>query len=160
MAVRSSPGAALAARLGVSPTVDGLAGVPVDRLVAEQAALSQQISMEPLPDKWGELATNAMAFEPVTDGEVLPDLPLEAIQSGTGSELDVLTGTTAEEHALFLVPSGIVGQVNDAALDYSCALLGADPARVREAYGADRKPGELLLDVLTDWFFRVPAIRL
>jgi para-nitrobenzyl esterase len=91
---------ALAARLGVAPTAAGFAGVEIPRLTAEQAALSRQIGAEPLPAKWGEIATNAMAFEPVIDGEVLPARPLDAIRSGAGREagreMDLLIGTTAE----------------------------------------------------------------
>jgi para-nitrobenzyl esterase len=152
--------AALAERLGVRATAQGLAGVPIERLVAEQAALSRQISMEPLPDKWGEIAFNAMPFEPVIDGEGLPELPLDAIRSGAGRDVDVLLGTTAEEHALFLVPSRLIDMINDQALDYSLALVGADASKVRTAYGDDRTPGQILLAALTDWFFRMPAIRL
>lgn len=151
---------ALAERLGVPPTAEGLAGVAIERLVAEQAALSQQISMEPLPDRWGEIATNGMAFEPVIDGEGLPDLPLNAIRAGAGRELDVLIGTTAEEHALFLVPIGLIDMIDDQALNYSLALVGANPSDVRAAYGNGGRPGELLLAALTDWFFRIPAIRI
>ena len=152
--------AALAERLAVPATAEGFASVPIERLVAEQAALSQQIGGEPLPDKWGEIATNLMPFEPVIDGEVLPTLPLEAIRAGAGRDVDVLIGTTAEEHALFLVPNGLVDLVNDQLLGYSLALHKADPAKARAAYGRDRAPGEVLLGALTDWFFRVPAIRL
>ena len=152
--------AALAERLAVRPAASRLAEVPIERLVAEQAALSMQISTEPLPEKWGEVATNAMAFEPVIDGEVLPALPLEAIRAGTGRELDVLIGTNTDEWALFLVPSQLVELVNDEALAYSLGLLKTDPATVRDAYGADLTPGELWMAALTDWFFRVPAIRI
>jgi para-nitrobenzyl esterase len=151
--------AALAARLGVRPEAESLAAVPIEWLVAEQAGLSQQISTEPLPAKWGELATNLMAFEPVIDGEVLPSLPLEAIRAGAGREIDVLIGTNAEEFALFLVPSGIVDLVNDDALAYSLTLHGADPEKARAAHGLERPAGEVLLAALSDWFFRLPAIR-
>jgi para-nitrobenzyl esterase len=152
--------AALAARLGVPATATDLANVPIERLVAEQAALSQQISAEPIPDKWGELAVNLMPFEPVIDGEVLPRLPVDAIRAGAGRDIDLLLGSNAEEFALFLVPSGIVDLVNEDALAYSLALHGVDAAKVRAGYGADRSAGELLTAVLSDWFFRIPAIRI
>jgi para-nitrobenzyl esterase len=92
---------------------------------------------------------------------VLPSIPIEAVRAGAGRDLDVLIGTTTEEHALFLVPNGLIDLIDDGALNYTCALLRADPAAVRSAYSADgRSPGEILLAAMTDWFFRVPAIRL
>lgn len=151
---------ALAQRLGIDPSAQALAEVPIERLVAEQAALSRQIALEPLPDRWGEIAINGMAFEPVIDGELLPELPLEAIRKGAGRELDVLVGTTAEEHALFLVPNGLVDMANDEALAYSVGLVGASADGVRAAYGDERSPGELMVAALTDWFFRIPAVRI
>jgi hypothetical protein len=60
---------------------------------------------------------------------------------------------------LFLVPSGMVDLVNDDALAYSLTLHGADPQKARAAYGLARPAGEVLLGALSDWFFRLPAIR-
>ncbi len=151
--------AALAQRLGVAPTAAAFAAVPIDRLTAEQAALTVQIGAEPLADKWGEIVTNLMPFEPVIDGDVLPSLPLDAIRAGAGAELDVLIGTNLEEHALFLVPSGLVDLINDDALAYTLGLIGTEPGRIRPVYGPDGAPGEVLLAALTDWFFRIPAVR-
>ena len=48
------------------------------------------------------------------------------------------------------------------ALPVAAAMCGLDPATALAAYRAARpgaSAGELLSDVLTDWFFRIPAIR-
>ncbi|MGH9047152.1 MAG: carboxylesterase/lipase family protein, partial [Acidimicrobiales bacterium] len=85
--------AALAERLGVPATRDAIAAVAVDDLLAAQTALSSEVQTNPDPERWGELAANAMAFEPVVDGSVLETLPIEAIRSGSGAEIPVLNGT-------------------------------------------------------------------
>src|SRR4051812_19863574 len=117
----------------------------------------------PDPARWGEVAANLMAFEPVVDGELLPALPIERIASGASPAVDVLAGTTTEEQRLFMVPNGIIDAITDDLLGMALAGYGVDAAAARERYAANRPgatPGELLADVSTDWFFRVPSIRL
>ncbi|GAB2913098.1 carboxylesterase family protein [Rhodococcus aerolatus] len=154
--------AALAEDLGVAASASALAQVPVADLVAAQARLSARIATQPDPTVWGEIATNLMAWEPAVDGDVVPGVPLERIGDGVGADVAVLTGTNTDEHALFLVPSGIAPVVGEELLPVALGLLGADPTAVvatyREAVPA-ATPGELLTAALTDWFFRVPAVR-
>ena len=154
--------AELAERLGVPLTRDALAAVEPQRLVAAQHQLSQDISAAPDPARWGEITLNLMAWEPVIDGEVLPVLPIRAIQAGAGSGVDVLIGTNSDEYALFLVPNGFVDLLDDGALAMVLAAYGL-PADALAAYRADlptATAGELLMAVATDWFFRLPALRL
>ena len=154
--------AALAERLGVEPTADGFAALPVAELVAAQAELSASIAAAPNPIEWGEIASHMMAFEPVIDGDVLPARPIDRLAEGVGSEVDVLIGNNTEEHALFLVPSGMVNLVNDDVLTMALMLVGADAAAVTAAYRAAQpaaSAGELMIAAVGDWFFRIPAIR-
>jgi para-nitrobenzyl esterase len=75
--------------------------------------------------------------------------------------VDLLIGTTAEEFRLFLVPSGMLDLVDDSALAMAAGGYGLTPAQV-DVYRKTRpaaSPGEILLAVGTDWFFRVPALR-
>ncbi len=153
---------ALVARLGVPLTREALAAVDPVALVAAQQALSQEISATPDPARWGELVLNAMAFEPVVDGDVLPALPVRAVQAGAGSEVDLLIGTNTDEHALFLVPNGFVDLVSEPVLGMVLAGYGLAPAALAP-YRSDAPtatPGELMVAVATDWFFRIPALRL
>ncbi len=154
--------AALASSLGVEATVEGLGSVPVDTLVDAQRDLSDRIAAEAPTGAWGEVAVNMMAFEPCIDGDVVAELPYSRISEGASAQVDVLIGTTSEEHAFFIVPAGLVPHITE---DYVKAILAgyrADPSvldRYREQL-PDASAGELMIAVMTDWFFRIPATRL
>ena len=153
--------AALAQRLGVEPTIDGFAAVPIDDLTAAQSALAASIVTSPDPATWGEIRLNVMPFEPFADGEVVPDRPIDLLAAGAGTEIDVLIGSNAEEQALFVVPNGLIGFINGALLAQVLTLLGGDRA-VEAAYRAAMpaaSAGELFVAASGDWFYRIPAIR-
>lgn len=153
----------LAQRLGVPATREALAEVPLERLVAAQAALSLEAQQTPDPARWGEIALNSMAFEPVVDGDLVPDLPARGIAAGAAPGVEVLLGTTAQEHRLFLVPNGIADAATEPMLAGLAAAYGLDVDAALGTYRArrpDMPPGYVLADVMSDWFFRIPAIRL
>lgn len=152
----------MAEEVGVAPTTDGFAGVEPARLVAAQQALSAQSATRPDPARWGEITLNSMVFEPVVDGEVLPALPIEAVAAGASADVELLAGSNRDEHRFFLVPTGAVDGVSDAAI---AAIAGAYrlPAGAVEAYRAERPgtpDGLVLADIMSDWFFRIPTVRL
>ncbi len=162
-ATASKVTAEIAARLGVEPTAAGLSSVPVAELVATQAAVAASIAQAPDPARWAEITVNAMAFEPVVDGELLTRRPIDALADGESTNVDVLIGTNTDEHALFLVPGGFTGLVGEPLLRGLLSGLGADVDELLVTYRADHPgatPGELLVAVLSDWFFRIPAIRI
>ncbi len=153
----------LAERLGVPLSRAALAAVPVPDLVAAQQALSQEAATAPNPARWGEITLNAMVFEPVVDGDVLPSLPITAVAAGAGADVDLLVGTNTDEHALFLVPNGFVDLVDEGLLRMALAGYGVPADDVISTYRSDAPtatPGELLVAAASDWFFRVPAVRL
>jgi para-nitrobenzyl esterase len=152
--------AELAQRLGVAPTREAFAAVPVDRLVAAQAKLSADIALNPDPGRWGETAANMMAFEPVVDGQVLPARPIDGIAAGNSRHVDLLVGANRDEYRLFLVPTGVADTVDDAALPLVTGALGLSASGLASYRTAGASAGDVLIDVLTDWFFRIPAIRL
>jgi para-nitrobenzyl esterase len=132
-------------------------------LTAAQQELRAAISADPAPERWGEAALNLMPFEPVVDGEVLPAPPLERIAAGAGAGIDLLIGTNSDEFRLFLVPTGVAGFVTEAVLHGAAARYGLDADADIAVYRAqcpDATPGELLAAIATDWFYRIPAIRL
>ncbi|WP_031002229.1 carboxylesterase/lipase family protein [Streptomyces sp. NRRL F-5727] len=144
--------ARLAERLGIEPTWEAFAGVPLRELLPAQAELRAEVTADPA--RWGEVALNLMPFEPV-----LPGLALPRPDCG----VDLLVGSNREEYRLFLVPTGRLGSVPLSALHAMTAAYGLDPAEALPVYRASRPaatPGELLDAVATDWFYRVPAIRL
>jgi para-nitrobenzyl esterase len=153
---------ALAERLGVPLTREALAAVDPQELVTAQRALSADISTTPNPALWGEITLNLMAWEPVVDGDVLPALPVRGIEAGASADVDLLIGANSDEYALFLVPNGFVDYIDDTTLGMLLAGYGL-PVEALEAYRSDlpsATPGELLMAVATDWFFRLPALRL
>jgi len=153
---------ALADRLGVQPTVEGFAAVPVLELVAAQAALSASIAAAPNPAVWGEIGRNMIAFGPVIDGAIVRARPIDRLAQGVGIDIEVLIGSNDDEHALFLVPSGVIDFVTDEVLARVLTGVGADAGGVAASYRLAEpaaSPGEILMAALGDWYFRVPAIR-
>jgi carboxylesterase type B len=62
----------LAEKLGVEPTRQAIGTVPISRLVQAQQELRMDISRNPSPGRWGEVAANGVPFLPVIDGDLLP----------------------------------------------------------------------------------------
>lgn len=153
----------LAEKLGVEATREAFAAIPIDRLLQAQVELSADLFGNPDPQRWGELATNLMPFEPVIDGNVLPARPIESIVGGAGAGVDVLIGTNSEEWRLFMVPNGAINYINEDILAGTVAAYGLPVAETIATYRAmrpDASAGELLAAIVTDWFFRIPAIRM
>ena len=153
----------LAEKLSVEPTRQAIGAVPINRLVQAQQELRSEISSNPSPARWGEVAANLMPFEPVIDGDLLPARPIDSIAAGASANIDVLVGNNADEWRFFLVPTGILNVVNEDILSRAVAGYGLPVAETLATYRATRKdatPGELLAAIGTDWFYRIPAIRM
>ena len=128
-----------------------------------QGKMSGDVFNNPDPALWGEAAANLMPFEPVVDGAILPARPIDRIFAGAGANVDVLVGTNAEEHRLFLVPNGVIGHITDGVVAGTIAAYGLPVEKTLATYRSIRpnaSPGELLSALVTDWFYRIPAIRL
>jgi para-nitrobenzyl esterase len=165
-------GARFAEILGVPATREALAQVPVDRFLEAQAQVDAEVLASPDRARWGpEVVASTMPFHPVVDGDVVPDEPIARIAAGAAAGVDLLVGTNSDDWRMFPFLGGVVDQVTDEMLagpverygSWSLAAFGL-PANgalgsYREAHpGAS--PGDLLADVLTDWWVRVPAVRL
>ncbi|MGW3497019.1 carboxylesterase/lipase family protein [Streptomyces sp. NPDC001020] len=146
--------ARLAVKLGIEPTPEAFAALSLDDLLPAQAELRAEVGADPDPALWGEAALNMMPFEPVTAGPSLP---------GPDCGVDLLVGSNREEYRLFLVPTGRLDAFPASRLHSTAAAYGVDPDKTVPVYAATRPaavPGELLDAVATDWFYRIPAIRL
>ena len=153
--------AAVAGRLAVAATADAFGAVTTEALLDAQQAVITEIGSNPDPQQWGELVVNLLAFEPVIDGEILTSVPLEGIRHSAGATVDLLIGTNLDENRLFLVPSGVIDMIDDGLLVLGAGMFGL-PGEGVERYRAAREgqsPGEVLVAVSTDWFFRIPALR-
>ncbi len=156
-------GGYLAEKLGVPATRAAIAAAPMQQLLDAQSALSQEAQTPPPdPARWGEITSNLMVFEPVVDGDVLPAVPLDGIRAGAGRGVDVLIGTNSDEERFFLVPTGIVNVIDDNLLQMAAAAdgLGANALPTYRANRPGVSAGDLLVAVMGDWFFRIPAIRI
>lgn len=150
-----------AAKLGVEPTVEAFAALPLERLLPAQTALREEASSSRDPEVWGEVVLNAMPFEPVA-GTASTAGP-EDLLPGADCGVELLIGATTEEYRLFTVPSGVIDHIDETRLRAATAAYGLDPDTALPLYAAARpgaSPGDLFSAVATDWCFRIPALRL
>jgi carboxylesterase type B len=157
-------GQQLSARLGVVPSLEAIAAVPLDRLLHAQAALHADLDAQPTPERWGhEVAVSQMPWQPVIDGAVLPARPIDRIAAGAAAGVDVLVGTNTDEHRMFLVTTGAIDQVTSEALAGLVTTYGLPVQPTLAAYRAAHPgggPGDLFAAIQTDWCWRIPAMRL
>ncbi|HEY7022707.1 MAG TPA: carboxylesterase/lipase family protein [Ktedonobacterales bacterium] len=156
--------AILAEKLGVEPTHEAFAAVPIDRLMMAQADLKADLVSNPDTERWGaEVVTALLPWQPVTDGDTIPTPPLDRITTGAGAGIDLLIGTNTDEHRLFLASTGALGQITNEALAAAVAVYGLPVEETLAAYHVAHpgaSPGDLLAAIQTDWYWRIPAIRL
>jgi len=156
-------GRRLAEKMGVAPTRAAIAAAPLDSMLAAQAALREEMTTQPDPAFWGEVLFTNLPWQPVVDGDVLPGHPFERIRAGAGAGIELLVGSNTEETRLFLVPGGTIDTITPEALAGSIVAYGlaVEPtlAAYRELHpGAS--PGDLFSAIQTDWYWRLPALRL
>jgi para-nitrobenzyl esterase len=133
------------AHLGV--TVDELADVPIDRLVACQEKLSSELGLG--------------AFAPYIDGVTLPRPPIDVIREGGAAGIPLLAGSNRDEWTLFQVFLGDV-TING----FKAPLrdkLGPLLDRLVEVYQRaepDRTEQRAWVDLVGELVFRIPMLRL
>jgi para-nitrobenzyl esterase len=151
--------AELGRRLEVEPTAAGFAGVPIRDFIAAQLQLSQEVTSTDRA-AWGALGLDGMPYEPVLDDAVIPQRPIDALQDAAveTDAVPLLIGTNSEEFRLWLVPLGLLPHVTADALPYA-----GDPYRLpaegAAVYAAAPTPGDGLTAIMSDWAFRIPALR-
>ena len=151
----------LADALGVAPDRQAIAAVPPGRVSQAASALTEEVQTMPDPARWGRIVLSLLPFCPTVDGDVLPQEPLSALAGGAASGVRLLTGTNLEEALLFLVAGGGIDLIDEAALAGGAAAYGAPDGTVA-AYQGNRPGaghGDVLAAIITDWFFRIPAVR-
>ena len=156
-------GTRLAAILDVEPSREAIAAVPMDRLIEAQNQIGAEVFARPTVELWGDVSETLMTFSPVVDGEILPARPIDAIARGAANGIEVLIGTNSEEGNLFFVPSGLSARLTDASVDAIANAYGLPAPEAAALYRANRPdatPGEVCSAIFTDWFYRIPALRL
>jgi para-nitrobenzyl esterase len=154
-------GGYLADALGVSPDRESIKAVPLDKLVRAASDLVVEVQTAPDPGRWGELALSLLPFAPTVDGTVLPAAPVPAIAAGQGAGVPLLIGSNRDEARLFLVAAGTIDVIDEPTLAAVAGAygLGQDGLAVYRANRPGASPGDIMAAVISDWFFRVPAIR-
>lgn len=165
-------GGLLAEKLGVPPTREAMAAVPAQLFLAAQAELKAELFARPDPEHWGhEVLASTMLWQPTIDGVSVPMRPIEGIAAGAGSMVDIMVGTNTEDWRLFLAITGVIDKVTEQDLAESRSVDGFPPLAVyglppevalREyrSHYPDSSAGDVLASVETDWWVRIPAIRL
>jgi|HubBroStandDraft_1064217.scaffolds.fasta_scaffold02057_6 para-nitrobenzyl esterase len=154
--------AAIAAQAGLPPTAEAFRTADPARLTAAADAVRPGDHF----GSWGPVAYTPTPFSPVVDGDVLPAAPWRAVATGSGRDVDLVTGHTRDEYRLFMQFDGLRGQVT--AEMASDALAGMGPVHggredgetaYRAAY-PDADPETLFELVHSDWLFRMPTLHL
>jgi para-nitrobenzyl esterase len=147
------------AALGLSAAAaDALLALPAEDVLRAQATVDAEVLGGAGP------GVGRLAFQPVVDGTRLPRPPLDAIRDGSAAGINLAIGTTADEWNLFQLQARSNGNVTDERLLRRLARVVGDD-RVDDALAVyrDVRPAadldELFCAVMTDWVFRIPAIR-
>jgi len=154
-------GGYLADALGVPADRESIKAVPLDKLVQAASDLVVEVQTAPDPARWGQLALSQLPFAPTVDGSVLPAAPLTALAAGHGAGVPLLTGSNLDEARLFLVAPGTIDLIDEPALAAAAGGygLGGSGLAVYRASRLGASAGDILAAVISDWFFRIPAIR-
>ncbi|MCL2394504.1 MAG: amidase family protein [Acidimicrobiaceae bacterium] len=150
----------IGAELGLSPTAADFSTRTPAQLSDATNALTAK--MPGLVNSWGKVARTVTPLSPIVDGEVLPTSPWAALESGTASDVELISGWMHDEYRIFHVLDGTLANADDHEADFMLGLLGpaGDPAAAyRKAYPA-KSPGELIEVVFSDWLFRMATLRL
>jgi para-nitrobenzyl esterase len=139
-------------------TVAELVAAPSERLLAQRAAMLAESFGN--PDQ--TMTTSALPWQPIQDGVVLPEMPLDAVRAGSIEGVPLLVGTTREEWKLFsfMVPGD---QLTEEKVVARASRLSGDGASFVAGYrseDAGLAAGSVFSQMATDYVFRIPAIRL
>ena len=155
-------GRRLAELLQVEATREAIAALSPERVLQAQARLREDFLAHPDPAFWGEVTLSALPWAPTVDGETIPERPIDRIRAGAAANVALLIGTNTEETRLFLLSDGAIDRVSKEALSAMAAAYGLPAAGLR-AYRAMHPAataGDLLSAIQTDWYWRIPTVRL
>jgi len=154
-------GGYLADALGVPPDRESIKAVPLDKLVKAASDLVVEVQTAPNPAKWGQLALSLLPFAPTVDGSVLSASPVAGIAAGRGAGVPLLIGSNRDEFRVFLMAPGTINVIDEPTLAAAAGGygLGRNGLAVYRGNHPGASAGDILAALITDWFFRVPAIR-
>ncbi|MEV8531411.1 carboxylesterase family protein [Streptomyces sp. NPDC051211] len=132
-----------------------LRAVPWPRLIAATFQMFGRTA------RWGYWST---PFLPVLDEVTLDRNPADLLLSGPGADIDVLIGWTREEaNFAFGLDEAYAAATKDQVLARARDTFGNRAAEVYAAYEGARpgaRPADVLMDIISDDLFRMPALAL
>ena len=146
----------------------GLTGGDIDALRSVTAG-SVMSAQQKLGDIMRERDGRITPFQPVVDGLVMPDIPIEAIKKGSASGIKTLAGTNLEEFKLFAAmepnrqsidESEVVRRVQSLIPSEHVSSVLAAYRKCRGKRGDRTRAADLLTAIQGDLMFRMPCIRL
>ena len=155
-------GRRLAEMVGVEATRDRIGATSPERVLQAQAKLRDDLVAHPDPAFWGEVALSGLPWAPTVDGQTIPERPIDRVRAGAAANIDLLVGSNTEETRLFLLSDGSIDRITEEALSAIATVYGL-PAGGLSAYRAAHpgaSAGELFSAIQTDWYWRIPAVRL
>jgi para-nitrobenzyl esterase len=153
---------ALAGVLGVMPTRQALAAVPLASLTR---ALASFVGNEALKKQWGLRPKNFFPVRPVIDGHMLQMEPLHAIEKHLAENATpraVLLGFNAEEMRFYLVPSGEIDRIDEARVRSFTDDIGWSAHTLAEyrAENPQMSMGDVLSRIQSDYYYGKPTLAL
>lgn len=146
--------AAIAERLGVAPSRDEVAAVPIDRFHDAQLALRRAAeSGAGLPGPDGSMG-DRLPYAPVVDGDLLDRKPLKAVAAGAAGGADLLAGATRDEITLGVAREvGGLGELDEPVLATLLTHLGVAAEDFRRLH--QHRPAPAVFgQAVTDRMFR------
>lgn len=104
-----------------------------------------------------------LAFQPTMDGQVVKDYPLDRIRQGHARKVDLILGTTLNEMRLYLLYDPQLANAQPADMMGTSEIQAATRDIMWKAYRGNRPgmtDGQVTLDMASDYWFRLPAIRM
>jgi len=140
--------------------VDALRALKTQRLLEGQQELGMRLR---------EAEYRATPFQPVVDGQILPDWPIKAIRNGSAKNVILMAGNTLDEMKGMNVGDPRMRNMDEAGMvkrlnsmlppDFVPGLIKAYRDALKKR-GNTATPPEILGTINTDMMFRMPTIHL
>ena len=155
-------GRRLAELLGVKATREAIAASSPAEVLQAQTRLRGDLLARPEPAFWGEAALSYLPWAPTVDGKGIPEPPIKRIAAGAAADIDLLVGSNLDETRLFLLTDGAIDRITEEAVTAIAAVYGlsAEGLSAYRAAHPGASHGELFSTIQTDWYWRIPAVRM
>ena len=147
--------------LGLKKTdADALYSMTVPQILSAQQKLNALLH---------EKDNRITPFQPVVDGDVMPEIPIHAIEKGSAKGIPTLAGTNLDEFKLFNAIDRSFRNMDEESMalrletiippEHLTEVIAAY-RRGRSQRGEDTGAGDILTAIQSDYMFRMPVLRL